>query len=261
MEYKDTVNLPKTEFPMRGDLPRREPDMVRAWEADGIFAKLIAQNSARPGATRFVFHDGPPYANGNIHLGHALNKVLKDMVVKYRGMKGDVADFVPGWDCHGLPIEINVDKELGSKKREMDRAGIIGACRKYAEKWIATQRDQFKRLGIFARWDEPYTTMSRQYEAETVRMLARVVEKGYLYRGKKPVYWCVNDRTALAEAEVEYAEHTSPSIYVAFDLVARPHPDPLPVGEANGGLRLVIWTTTPWTLPANLAIGLCPGCN
>jgi isoleucyl-tRNA synthetase len=235
---------------MKANLAQREPEIQRAWEAAGIYQQVLAQNAARAGATKFVLHDGPPYANGDIHIGHALNKILKDIVVKYRNQNGQVADYVPGWDCHGLPIELKVDKELGSKKRDMDRAAIIGACRASAAKWLDKQRTSFKRLGIFGRWETPYATMDRRYEADTVRALARAAERGFLTRGKKPVYWCVTDRTALAEAEVEYEPHTSPSIHVAFDLTA-----PLPHEKLRDrAARLVIWTTTPWTLPANLAI-------
>ncbi len=254
MDYKETIHLPKTGFPMKANLPQREPEILREWEEQKVFERLVAQNAARPGAKKFVLHDGPPYANGDIHIGHALNKILKDVIVKYRNLKGEVADYIPGWDCHGLPIELKVDKELGSKKREMDRPAIIEACRKYATKWIGRQRDSFKRLGIFGRWDAPYETMSKGYEAAIVRALARVAEKGFLFRGKKPVYWCTTDRTALAEAEVEYEDHTSPSIYVAFDIVGA-LPDPKLAGKKA---RLVIWTTTPWTLPANLAVSAHP---
>jgi isoleucyl-tRNA synthetase len=253
VDYKDTVNLPKTDFPMKANLPQREPEILRQWEEQAIFQRLVAQNAGRNGP-RFVLHDGPPYANGDIHIGHALNKVLKDIVVKYRNMRGDVADYVPGWDCHGLPIELRVDKELGPKKRDMERAQIIEACRKYAQKWIDKQRESFKRLGVFGRWETPYATMSRGYEAEIVRTFARAAERGFLFRGKKPVYWCTTDRTALAEAEVEYEDHTSPSIHVAFDLVS-PLPDPRLAGRKA---RIVIWTTTPWTLPANLAVAAHP---
>ncbi|HEX8909978.1 MAG TPA: isoleucine--tRNA ligase [Anaeromyxobacteraceae bacterium] len=239
---------------MKANLPQREPELLRAWQEEGVFEKLLERAQRRPGAKRFVLHDGPPYANGDIHIGHALNKILKDMIVKYHAMLGEVADYVPGWDCHGLPIELKVDKELGPKKREMSRADVILACRRYALKWIERQRESFKRLGIFGRWDRPYLTMARGYEAEIVRVLARIAEKGFLYRGKKPVYWCITDRTALAEAEVEYADHTSPSIHVAFDLLS-----PLPAGKLAGRkARLVIWTTTPWTLPANLAVAAHP---
>ncbi|ABC79790.1 isoleucine--tRNA ligase [Anaeromyxobacter dehalogenans] len=254
MDSKYSVNLPKTDFPMKANLPQREPEILRQWEEQAIFQRLVAQNAGRPGAKRFVLHDGPPYANGDIHIGHALNKILKDVVVKYRNLNGEVADYIPGWDCHGLPIELKVDKELGPKKRELDRPAIIEACRKYAQKWIEKQRESFKRLGVFGRWETPYATMSRGYEAEIVRTFARAAEKGFLYRGKKPVYWCITDRTALAEAEVEYEQHRSPSIYVAFDLVSK-LPDPKLAGRPA---RLVIWTTTPWTLPANLAVAAHP---
>jgi isoleucyl-tRNA synthetase len=253
-DYKDTVHLPKTDFPMKANLPQREPELLQAWEEEQVFEKLVARNAARPGAAKFVLHDGPPYANGDIHIGHALNKILKDLIVKYRAMRGEVADYVPGWDCHGLPIELKVDKELGPKKRELSRADFILACRRYALKWIGRQRESFKRLGIFGRWAQPYLTMAHGYEAEIVRTLARAAEKGFLFRGKKPVYWCITDRTALAEAEVEYADHTSPSIHVGLDVVS-----PLPHGKLAGHpTRLVIWTTTPWTLPANLAVAAHP---
>src|SRR5512137_1033211 len=234
---------------MKANLPQREPEILKEWEAARTFEKMVEASKAR-GGKLFVLHDGPPYANGHIHIGHALNKVLKDLIVKYRNMAGDVADYVPGWDCHGLPIERKVDEELGSKKRDMDRLAVIGAARTYASKWIDRQREEFKRLGVFGRWETPYATMAKGYEADTVRALARVAEKGFLVRGKKPVYWCVTDRTALAEAEVEYEDHTSPSIHVALDVVGD-LPAPSLAGRAA---RLVIWTTTPWTLPANLAI-------
>jgi isoleucyl-tRNA synthetase len=250
VDYKDTIQLPRTDFPMKANLAQREPEIQAGWEAAGIYEQVLAQNAARPNPKKFVLHDGPPYANGDIHIGHALNKILKDIIVKYRNQNGEVADYVPGWDCHGLPIELLVDKQLGPKKRELDRATLIGAYRESASKWIDKQRISFKRLGIFGRWETPYATMDRRYEADTVRALARAAERGFLMRGKKPVYWCITDRTALAEAEVEYQEHTSPSIHVAFDLVS-PLPDPKLAGRKA---RLVIWTTTPWTLPANLAI-------
>ncbi len=253
MDYKDTVNLPKTDFPMKANLPQREPEILKEWAEARLFDRMVAENAAR-GGKLFVLHDGPPYANGHIHIGHALNKILKDVIVKYRNMAGEVADYRPGWDCHGLPIERKVDEELGSKKREMDRPAVIAAARAYAGKWIEKQREEFKRLGIFGRWEDPYATMDRRYEADTVRALARVAEKGFLVRGKKPVYWCTTDRTALAEAEVEYEDHTSPSIYVALD-VEGDLPDPRLSGRKA---RLVVWTTTPWTLPANLAVAAHP---
>ena len=243
MDPKDTVHLPKTSFPMRAALGENEPKQVAAWQDEKLYEKLLAQNAQAP---KFVFHDGPPYANGSIHQGHFLNKILKDLVVKFHLMSGRLADFVPGWDCHGLPIERQVDKLLGAKKREMTAGQIRRACRKYAEEQIEVQRREFMRLGIFARWFDPYTTMAFRYEGQIVRELARFARIGALYRRKRPVHWCFNDVTALAEAEVEYADKQSPSIYLRFPLVDRE------------GWGLAIWTTTPWTIPANLAITANP---
>ena len=250
-KYKDTLNLPRTDFPMKASLPQREPVQLKKWEEQGLYAKIIARNAGKP---LFVLHDGPPYANGHIHQGHILNKTLKDIVVKYANMSGKLAEFIPGWDCHGLPIELKTEEELGSKKREMSKVEVRRACRKYAEKFIDIQREEFKRIGVFARFDEPYLTMSHAYEAQTARELAKFARRGALVRGKKPVYWCIKDRTALADAEVELEDHTSPSIYVAF-----PSQSTLP-GEklADRRAEFVIWTTTPWTLPANLAISVHP---
>jgi isoleucyl-tRNA synthetase len=251
VDYKDTVNLPRTAFPMKANLPQREPEILKRWEEQRVFERMVEQNRAR-GAASFVLHDGPPYANGDIHIGHALNKILKDVIVKYRAMKGEVADYVPGWDCHGLPIEKKVEQELGARKRDMTRAQVIAECRRYAANWAERQAEGFRRLGVFGRWGDPYMTMAPAYEADTVRVVADAAEAGYLYRGKKPVYWCITDRTALAEAEVEYQDHTSPSIHVGLDLVGDlPR---LPRRRA----RLVVWTTTPWTLPANLAVAAHP---
>jgi isoleucyl-tRNA synthetase len=227
---------------MRASLGEREPVQVEAWQKEKLYERMLAQNA---GAPKFVFHDGPPYANGPIHQGHFLNKILKDMVVKYRLLSGRLADFVPGWDCHGLPIERQVDKQLGAKKHQMSASQIRRACRKYAEEQVDLQRNGFKRLGILARWDDPYLTMSYKYEGQIVRELAKFVRRGAFYRRKRPVHWCFHDVTALAEAEVEYAEKTSPSIYVAFEVVK---------GAPAPGWHLAIWTTTPWTIPANLAI-------
>ncbi len=246
-DYKDTTNLPRTAFPMKADLPRREPDRVTAWEAAGTYRRMLEGAKGEP----FTLHDGPPYANGHIHQGHMLNKVLKDFVGKSRTMAGRPARVIPGWDCHGLPIELAVDKELGASRKELDKVAVRRACRKHAEKFVALQKDEFRRLGVFMAWDDPYTTMAPAYEARIVRELAAIARAGAVYRGKKPVYWCVNDRTALAEAEVEYEEHDSPSIDVAFPLEAR-----LPGVERDASLA--IWTTTPWTLPANLAIAVHP---
>ncbi len=241
MDYRDTVHLPKTGFPMRAALSEREPAQVKAWEDATVYEKLLEKNAR---GQKFVFHDGPPYANGPIHQGHFLNKILKDLVVKYHLMAGHLTDFVPGWDCHGLPIERQVDKQLGAKKREMSAGEFRRACRKYAQEQVELQRRDFKRLGIFARWDRPYETMDFRYEADIVRELAQFARRGALYRRKRPVHWCATDVTALAEAEVEYADKTSPSIYVRF---------PVTSGGPQGW-GLAIWTTTPWTIPANLAI-------
>ncbi|MDD2557328.1 MAG: isoleucine--tRNA ligase [Desulfuromonas sp.] len=253
MDYKDTLNLPKTDFPMRGNLPKREPQMLHKWLEMDLNAML---EQAEQGKPRFVLHDGPPYANGHIHIGHALNKILKDIVIKSRRMQGFAAPYVPGWDCHGLPIELMVDKKLGKKKLEMTKTEIRRECRKYAEEWVDIQRNEFKRLGIFGNWDDPYLTMKDSYEATTARELARFAERGGLYKGKKPVHWCPSCVTALAEAEVEYAEHKSTSIYVRFaytDVL----PSELSMLEGKQ-VSFVIWTTTPWTIPANLGICLNP---
>ncbi len=243
MDFKDTVHLPKTSFPMRASLGENEPKQIAAWQDEKLYEKLLAQNAQ---AEKFVFHDGPPYANGSIHQGHFLNKILKDLVVKFHLMSGRLTDFVPGWDCHGLPIERQVDKLLGAKKREMTPGQIRRACRQYAEEQIEVQRREFMRLGVFANWFQPYLTMAFKYEGQIVRELAKFARLGALYRRKRPVHWCFNDVTALAEAEVEYADKTSPSIYVRFPLVQQ------------DGWGLAIWTTTPWTIPANLAITVNP---
>ncbi len=248
-EYKDTLNLPKTKFGMRAGLAKKEPAILERWEREDLYGKI---RTARAGRPRFVMHDGPPYANGHLHHGHILNKILKDIVVKDRTMRGLDAGFIPGWDCHGLPIEVQVDKKLGKKKLDMSKADIRRACREYADEYVAIQRDEFKRLGVLARWAEPYRTMSYGYEAAIVRELAKLASTGLLYKGLRPVNWCTVHQTALAEAEVEYEDHTSPSIYVAFPLEEKP-------AELEGrDADLVIWTTTPWTLPANLAVCLHP---
>lgn len=247
-EYKKTLNLPRTDFPMKANLPQREPEMLAWWKEERIYEAVLEKNREK---APFRFHDGPPYANNHIHQGHMLNRILKDMVVKSRSMEGRYVEFIPGWDCHGLPIELQVDKKLGKKKREMSRTEIRDACRAYAEEWIDIQREEFRRLGLFGKWDEPYLTMDYAYEAAIVRELAKFAKNGGLYRGKKPVYWCIHDRTALAEAEVEYDDHVSPSIWVGMDAVS-------PIEGLSGKVQLVIWTTTPWTLPANLAISVHP---
>ena len=255
MDLKDTVNLPKTAFPMRAQLAEREPAQVKSWQDGKLYEQILRKNAGRE---KFVFHDGPPYANGPIHLGHFLNKVLKDIVVKHASLSGKLADFVPGWDCHGLPIELQVDKQLGPKKREMSASDFRRACRKFAEEQVEVQRGGFLRLGILARWDDPYLTMDYRYEAEIVRQLADIARKGALYRRKRPVHWCPRDRTALAEAEVEYAEKTSPSIYVAFRVLDGTRLYKEAPSLKGHPLALAIWTTTPWTIPANLAITANP---
>jgi isoleucyl-tRNA synthetase len=258
MDYKSTLNLPKTDFPMKANLPQREPDMLAWWEQQKLYDKIQAMGQGRP---RYVLHDGPPYANGRIHIGHALNKILKDIIVKSKTMAGFHAPYVPGWDCHGLPIEHQVMKELGDKKKDLDVSAIRRLCREYAERFVNTQREEFKRLGVLAEWDHPYLTMTPEYEATIIREFGKFVERGGVYKGLKPVLWCTQDQTALAEAEVEYDTHTSPSIYVKFPVVTSPpvlarlFPG-VPFPQDTKSVSVVIWTTTPWTLPANQAVCL-----
>ncbi|MBP6632285.1 MAG: isoleucine--tRNA ligase [Kofleriaceae bacterium] len=254
-KYKDTVILPDTPFAMRGDLARREPEFLASWAARGLYQQIGA---ARRGAPLFVLHDGPPYSNGSIHYGHILNKILKDIVVKSRTMMGYRAPYIPGWDTHGLPIELAVERELAGKRAQMQPAEVRAACRDYALKFVAIQRAEFERLGVFGQWDDPYLTLDPTYEEAIVRALAAFAAGGFLYRGKKPVYWCARDKTALAEAEIEYKDKTSPSVYVRCPLVPASDggvdPGRIDPRLAGTSLTLVIWTTTPWTLPANLAI-------
>ena len=256
-DWKDTLNLPRTGFPMKANLQSAEPAAIARWEAMRLYERI---RERRQGAPTFILHDGPPYANNRIHLGTALNKVLKDFVVRSRSMAGYDAPYVPGWDCHGLPIERNVDRELGARKREMTIGEVRRACREYATRFVDIQRADFKRLGVAGDWDRPYLTMAYGYQATIVRTLARFVEQGLVYKGKKPVHWCIVDRTALAEAEVEYEDHASPSIYVEFPLTAdgaRGLADRVPA-LAGAKVSVLIWTTTPWTIPANLAIAFHP---
>jgi len=250
---KSTLNLPQTAFPMKANLPVNEPLRLAAWEKSNLYAQIRA---VRSGAPRYILHDGPPYANGAIHLGHALNKTLKDFVVKTKTMAGFDAPYVPGWDCHGLPIEIKVDEQLGRKKLEMDPLAVRRACREYAQKYLDLQRSQFIRMGCFGRWAQPYSTMDPVYEARIAETFFHFFETGFVYKGLKPVSWCIHDRTALAEAEVEYENHTSPSVYVRYKLTSDPSQiDPLLTGR---NVYTIIWTTTPWTLPASLAIAFNP---
>lgn len=261
MDYKATLNLPRTDFPMKANLPQREPELLAWWEQERLYER-IQEEGKRQNRPLYILHDGPPYANGRIHIGHALNKILKDIIIKSKTMAGYRAPYVPGWDCHGLPIEHQVLKELGEKKKDLDTLAIRKLCRDYAEKYYRVQRDEFRRLGVLGDWDRPYLTMDPAYEATILHEFGKFVEKGGVYKGLKPVLWCMVDQTALAEAEVEYEDHTSPSIYVKFPL------DPssrVRVAEwLNGALQpgemvsVVIWTTTPWTLPANQAVSLHP---
>lgn len=256
-DWKDTLNLPRTDFPMKANLQSAEPQALARWKEMGLYDRI---REARAGRPKFVLHDGPPYANGQIHLGTALNKILKDFVVKSRTMAGFDSPYVPGYDCHGLPIELKVDRELGPKKREMGVADFRRACRAYAERFIGVMTAEFQRLGIFGDWQHPYLTMNFKYQATIVRALGRFVSEGLVYKGKKPVHWCIHCRTALAEAEVEYEDHSSPSIYVEFPF------DPADAGElaarvpalAGRAVSVLIWTTTPWTIPSNMAIAFHP---
>ncbi len=253
MDYRATLNLPQTKFKMKASLSQNEPLALKDWDKEGLYAKVQAHTAGRP---LYVLHDGPPYANGHLHLGHALNKILKDIILKSKRMAGFHCPYVPGWDCHGLPIEHNVDKELGEKKRDIPKLSFRAACRKYAEKWVKTQCEEFKRLGVLGDWDHPYRTIDFAYEASIAREFNRFLLNGSVVRSKKPVYWCSSCRTALAEAEVEYHDHTSPSIYVKFP-VADDLSDLVPE-LAGRAVFAVIWTTTPWTLPANLAVAFHP---
>ncbi|MBI5893210.1 MAG: isoleucine--tRNA ligase [Deltaproteobacteria bacterium] len=254
MDYKTTLNLPKTDFPMKANLSKNEPEIIKKWEEKGIYNKISQTGKNRQ---KYILHDGPPYANGHIHIGHALNKILKDIIVKSKYMSGFATDYVPGWDCHGLPIELQVEKDLGAKKNTISKVEVRKKCRAYAEKFVNIQKEEFKRLGIFGEWDEPYLTMNYKYQSDILRELGKCVEKGIIYKGKKPVHWCSSCQTALAEAEVEYADKKSPSVYVKFKVPSSELKEKLP-SLVNKNVSIIIWTTTPWTLPANLAIALHP---
>ncbi|MDA3971271.1 MAG: isoleucine--tRNA ligase [Desulfobulbaceae bacterium] len=251
MDYRSTLNLPQTKFKMKANLTQKEPEFLKKWEKEGLYAEVQEATKDRP---LYLLHDGPPYANGHLHMGHAFNKILKDMILKSKRMFGYHAPYVPGWDCHGLPIELNVDKELGAKKKEIPKLSFRGACRKYAGKWVKTQSAEFKRFGVLADWDNPYLTIHYSYEAAIAREFNRFLTNGSVVRAKKPVYWCSSCTTALAEAEVEYDDHTSTSIYVKFPVASD-----LGIPALEGKqVSVVIWTTTPWTLPANVAVALHP---
>ena len=253
-DYKTTVNLPSTAFPMKADLARREPEMLAWWAERDTYGKLRAIARGRP---VFILHDGPPYANGVIHIGHALNKVLKDIIVKARTLDGCDAPYLPGWDCHGLPIEHQVEKTMGRAAKALDARAFRQACRDFALAQVDVQRTDFKRLGVHGDWDNPYLTLSPRYEAEQLRAFAQIIRNGHLYKGYKPVHWCLDCRSALAEAEVEYEERVSPAIDVRFRVVDRAdlrRRFGLVAEPPDLAASVVIWTTTPWTLPANQAV-------
>ena len=253
LDLKKTMNLPKTAFPMKANLPQNEPKTLERWEQMGIYG-LIRQS--RKGATPYILHDGPPYTSGPIHMGTALNKCLKDFIVKSKTMAGFDAPYVPGWDCHGLPIEIKVDKELGGKKLQMAPTAVRAECRKYAQKYLDLQRTQFKRIGVFGRFDRPYATMTPQYESVVLSTFFSFYENGFVYKGLRAVYWCMHDETALAEAEVEYENHTSSTVFVKYGLLD--DPSAIDAALAGKNVSTIIWTTTPWTLPASMAVAFHP---
>ena len=252
--YKDTLNLPVTRFDMKANLPVKEPQIQARWEEQGLYACI---RKARAGRPRKVLHDGPPYANGEIHMGTLLNKVLKDFVVRALTMSGFDSPYVPGWDCHGLPIEHKVVKDLGSKAQAMSHAEIRALCLAEAMKWVDVQRRQFRRLGVMGDWERPYLTLDPRYEAGILDVLADLVEAGFVCRQLKPIHWCLTDRTALAEAELDYHEETTPSIFVNFPLVSGV-PESWRDSDPDAAWHAMIWTTTPWTLPANVAIAVHP---
>ncbi|OGW75450.1 MAG: isoleucine--tRNA ligase [Omnitrophica bacterium RBG_13_46_9] len=254
MDYKDTLNLPKTDFDMKANLVNKEPSMLKVWKDKGIYGAI---REKRKGAKKFVLHDGPPYANGQIHMGHVLNKILKDIIVKFYTMKGLDSPFIPGWDCHGLPVEHQLFNELGITKYDINQVEFRKKAKDYAMKYVCIQREEFERLGVFADWGKPYLTLDPKYEAAIVRSFARLVKEGYVYRDLKPVNWCTTCETALAEAEVEYADHKSPSIYVKFR-VKEPKGLPISAGSGPKNAYFIIWTTTPWTLLGNVAIAVHP---
>ena len=258
LELKATINLPKTAFPMKANLPQNEPKILARWEEAGVYERI---RQARKGSPTYILHDGPPYTSGPIHLGTALNKCLKDFIAKSKTMSGFDAPYVPGWDCHGLPIEIKVDKELGGKKLQMRPSDVRAECRKYAQKFLDLQRQQFKRVGVFGRFDRPYATMNPQYESVVLKTFFSFYENGFVYKGLRAVYWCMHDETALAEAEVEYENHTSPTVWVKYELLDDPAKVFTPeIGAALAGKKVatIIWTTTPWTLPASMAVAFHP---
>ncbi|MFQ3676149.1 MAG: class I tRNA ligase family protein, partial [Endomicrobiia bacterium] len=254
VDYSKTVNLPKTNFPMKANLPQNEPKWLLFWKEKNIYKKLLEKNKS---SKTFFLHDGPPYANGHIHIGHALNKILKDIVVKYKLLQGYYSPYIPGWDCHGLPIEYQLFKELKISKEEISQIEFRKKAKDFALKFVKIQKEEFERLGVFGDWEKPYLTINPDYEKVIIETLGELVKRGFIYRSKKPVYWCISCETSLAEAEVEYADKVSDSIYVKFRL-KKPSKK---LEEKVRGLKdvfILIWTTTPWTLPANLALAFKP---
>ena len=254
-DYNHTINLPKTEFPMRAGLPKREPGFLENWEKDDLYHELMKKNEGKP---LFILHDGPPYANGNLHMGHALNKILKDFILRSRNMLGYQAPYIPGWDTHGLPIERQAIKAYGMDRSKVSTAEFRSKCEEFAHDHVNTQRTEFKRLGVIGDWDRPYLTLTHDYEAAQIEIFGEMAKRGYIYKGMKPVYWCPHDETALAEAEIEYQDEPCSSIYVKFHVTDDKGGK---IAAITGGLDnvyFVIWTTTTWTLPANLAISVNP---
>ncbi|VTR51387.1 isoleucyl-tRNA synthetase [Actinobacillus pleuropneumoniae] len=257
IDYKNTLNLPETGFPMRGDLAKREPDMLKNWYDKNLYQKV---RESSKGKKSFILHDGPPYANGNIHIGHAVNKILKDIIMKSKTALGFDTPYVPGWDCHGLPIELKVEGIVGKPNEKISAAEFRQACRDYAKEQVEGQKADFIRMGILGDWDNPYLTMNFDTEAHIIRTLGKVIANGHLYKGSKPVHWCLDCGSSLAEAEVEYEDKVSPSIYVRFKAIdsAAVEAKFNAVGKGSGQISAVIWTTTPWTLPSNKAISINP---
>ena len=253
MEYKDTLNLPKTDFPMKANLPNREPDILKSWAKHSIFQKVLNQSKQ---SKKYVLHDGPPYANGDIHIGHAVNKILKDFIIKSKIMSGYHTPFTPGWDCHGLPIELQVEKKYGKGKFKDNPNAFVAACREFAKKQIEKQKADFIRLGVFADWDNPYTSMDKEVEAGIVKSLSKIIDNNHIYFGSKPVHWCIESSSALAEAEVEYKDIVSKAVCVKFRITSSSELTFTNNIDKKAHISIPIWTTTPWTLPANRAVAI-----
>ncbi len=259
VDYRETLQLPRTELPMRANLSRREPEFLRRWDEERMYERLQELGRAKNRPT-FILHDGPPYANGDIHIGTAFNKILKDIVVRSHSMAGYHAPYVPGWDTHGLPIEHAIISTRNIDRHAMDPVEFRRLCREYALHYVDVHREQFRRLGVWGDWENPYLTLAPEYEARQIEVFGEMARRGYIYRGQKPVYWCAHCETALAEAEIEYHDHRSPSVYFTFPVVDGKGLLPDARGEAGEGelAAVVAWTTTPWTIPANMAVALHP---